>query len=334
MNKTDVLIIGAGPVGLFSVFQAGMLGMKCHIVDNLDMIGGQCSALYPEKPIYDIPAYPEITAGDLITKLSIQNEKFNPVYHLGQQVENITNDGKLFHAITSKGIEIQSKIILIAAGAGSFTPNRPPLENLEQYEGKSVFYMVKNMENFRGKKIAIAGGGDSAIDWAINLANIAEKIYLIHRRDKFRAAPESLNQIANLEKQGKIELIVPYQLHKLEGKNGILDRVIVSDLDGEEKELDANILLPFFGLATDLGPIKNWGLGVEHFHVSVNQSSSETNIPGIYAVGDIAHYQGKIKLILVGFSEAAIALHHAYERVFDGKALHFEYSTTKGAKKV
>jgi thioredoxin reductase (NADPH) len=332
MHKTDVLVIGAGPVGLFTVFQAGMLGMKCHVVDNLDMVGGQCSALYPEKPIYDIPAYAEITAANLIKNLCAQNEKFKPEYHLEQQVENVTNDGKSFHAITSKGVEIQSKIVIIAAGAGSFTPNRPPLENLEQYENKSVFYLVKNMEDFRGKKIAIAGGGDSAIDWAINLANIAEKIYLIHRREKFRAAPESLNQIAELEKQGKIELVVPYQLHKLEGTNGILEKVIVADLDGNEKALDANILLPFFGLATDLGPIKNWGIGLEHFHVNVNQSSSETNIPGVYAVGDVAHYPGKVKLILVGFSEAALALHHAYERVFDGKALHFEYSTTKGAK--
>jgi thioredoxin reductase (NADPH) len=332
MHKTDVLIIGAGPVGLFAIFQAGMLGMKCHVVDNLVMVGGQCSALYPEKPIYDIPAHAEITAADLIKNLCSQNEKFAPVYHLDQQVENIINDGKFFNAMTSKGIEIQAKIVIIAAGAGSFTPNRPPLDTLEEYENKSIFYMVKNMEDFRGKKIAIAGGGDSAIDWAINLANIAEKIYLIHRREKFRAAPESLNQITILEKQGKIELVVPYQLHKLEGTNGILQNVIVADLDGKERKLDANILLPFFGLATDLGPIKNWGIGVEHFHINVNQSSSETNIPGIYAVGDIAHYTGKIKLILVGFSEVALALHHAYERVFDGKALHFEYSTTKGAK--
>jgi len=332
MHKTDILIIGAGPVGLFSVFQAGMLGMKAHVVDSLDMIGGQCAALYPEKPIYDIPAYTKISGEDLIKNLHAQNEKFKPIYHLSQQVTSITNDGKAFKSITSRGVEIESKIVLIAAGAGSFTPNRPPLANIEKYEDKSIFYMVKNRENFRGKKIAIAGGGDSAIDWTINLAEIAEKIFLIHRRDKFRAAPESLSQVESLEKAGKVELVVPYQLHNLEGENGILQNVIVADLNGNEKKLDANILLPFFGLATDLGPIKNWGLGLEHFHINVDQASCETNIPGIYAIGDVSHYEGKIKLILVGFSEAAIALHHAYSRVFDGKALHFEYSTTKGAK--
>lgn len=330
MYKTDVLIVGAGPIGLFSIFQAGMLGMKCHIVDTLPEIGGQCAALYPEKPIYDIPAYKMISGGDLINNLEDQASRFEPTYHLNQQVSEIQNLGTHFIATTSTGTIIKSKIILIAAGSGAFGPNKPPLENLASYEGSSVFYMVKNREAFRDKKISIAGGGDSAVDWAINLSDIAEKIYLIHRRDKFRAAPESINQVHELVKSGKVELVVPYQLSALEGGGGILEKVIVSDLEGNKKELDSNILLAFFGLATDLGPIKNWGLEFEQHHIKVEGSSCETNVSGIYAVGDVATYKGKIKLILCGFSEAAMALHHAYGRVFDGKALHFEYSTSKG----
>ena len=328
MQKTDVLIIGAGPIGIFSIFQAGMLGMKCHVVDTLPEIGGQCSALYPEKPIYDIPAYSTISGGELINNLEAQAARFNPTYHLDQQVIEVEKLDDRFISTTSKNIKIESKIILIAAGSGAFGPNRPPLANLESYENKSVFYMVKNRQNFAGQKIAIAGGGDSALDWAINLANITEKIYLIHRRDKFRAAPESVKQMEDLVKAGKIELIVPYQLDALEGDDGLLRKVIVSDLDNNKKELEASVLLAFFGLATDLGPIKDWGLEMSGHHLKVNGASSETNIPGIYAIGDVAIYEGKLKLILCGFSESAMALHHAYGRVFDGKALHFEYSTS------
>ena len=328
MHKTDVLIVGAGPAGLFSIFQAGMLGMKCHVVDALPEIGGQCAALYPEKPIYDIPAYKMINAGELIENLQDQALRFNPTYHLNQQVISVENHKTYFIATTSTGTKIESKIILIAAGSGAFGPNRPPLANLESYEGKSVFYMVKNREAFSGKKIAIAGGGDSALDWAINLSDIAEKIYLIHRRDKFRAAPESVKQIEELAKSGRIEIVTPYQLDSLIGNDGILKEVILSDLDGNKKSLDSSVLLAFFGLATDLGPIKDWGLNFAQHHIEVEPSSCETNVPGIYAIGDVATYKGKLKLILCGFSESAMALHHAYGRVFDGKALHFEYSTS------
>lgn len=328
MHKTDVLFVGAGPVALFGIFQAGMLGMKSHAVDTLPEIGGQCTALYPEKPIYDIPAYKMISGGDLINNLEDQASRFNPTYHLKQQVTEVQNLGTHFVTTTSTGTQIESKIIIIAAGSGAFGPNKPPLKNLEIYEEKSIFYMVKNRAAFTGKKIAIAGGGDSAVDWAINLAELAEKIYLIHRRDKFRAAPESMNQIHSLVEAGKIELVVPYQLDALVGNEGILEQIIVADLNENKKSLDANILLAFFGLATDLGPIKNWGLEYEQHHIKVDQSSCETNIAGLYAIGDVATYQGKIKLILCGFSEAAMALHHAYGRVFDGKALHFEYSTS------
>lgn len=330
MIEKEVLIVGAGPVGLFSVFQAGMLGMKSVVVDSLESIGGQCSALYPEKPIYDIPGFREISAESLIQNLSEQNKRFEPEYLLNQTVTEVQKNGDFYISKTSSGKEIKSKIILIAAGAGSFVPNRPPLENIEEYEGKSVFYMVKNRESFRGKKIAIAGGGDSAIDWAINLSDIADKIYLIHRRNKFRAADESVRQVENLAAEGKIEMVVPYQLKGLQGNEGTLEKVIVSDLDNNEKALDADILLPFFGLATSLGPIKEWGLDFDQYHIKVDQSNSQTNLEGIYAIGDVSTYPGKIKLILVGFSEASLALHHAYPKVFDGKALHFEYSTSKG----
>ena len=333
MHKTDVLIVGAGPTGLFSIFQAGMLGMQCHIVDALPEIGGQCAALYPEKPIYDIPAYKMISGGDLIKNLADQASRFNPTYHLNQQLVGVENHGTHFIASTSTGTRIESKIILIAAGSGAFGPNRPPLENIENYEGKSVFYMVTNRMAFAGKKIAIAGGGDSALDWAINLADIAEKIYLIHRRDKFRAAPESVKQITELANSGKVEIVTPYQLDRLVGNDGVLEQIILSDLDDNKKTLDASVLLAFFGLATDLGPIKNWSLNFDQHHLVVDPASCETNVQGIYAIGDVATYKGKLKLILCGFSESAMALHHAYCRVFDGKALHFEYSTSNAKVK-
>jgi len=332
MIEREVLIIGAGPVGLFTVFEAGMLGMKSVVVDSLEEIGGQCTALYPEKPIYDIPAFKEVTGKDLIENLSKQNEVFNPEYILNQFLTNISKEEDYFISTTSKGQVIKSKIIVIAAGAGSFVPNRPPLDNIESYEGKSIFYMVKHRGDFKGKKIAIAGGGDSAVDWAISLAELADKIYLIHRRNKFRAHDASMDKVSQLVEEGKVEMVTTYQLKALKGPNGCLEEVVVADLDGNEKHLEADILLPFFGLATDLGPVKSWGLDFENFHLKVDQSNSQTNIDGIYAVGDVASYPGKVKLILIGFSEAAIALHHAYPRVFDGKALHFEYSTTKGTK--
>lgn len=332
MHNTDVIIIGAGPVGLFTVFQAGMLGAKCHVIDSLDVIGGQCNALYAEKPIYDIPAYPKILAGELIEKLMEQAARFNPVFHLGEQVIAYEKDEDGFVISTDKNTKIAAKVIIIAAGCGVFGPNRPPLENIREYEGKSVFYSVQKISDFEGKKIAIAGGGDSAIDWAINLSKVAEKIYLIHRRDKFRASPATLEEVANIAKTGKIEYIVPYQLHSLEGNDEILSSVNVYDQNNNIKSLDANILLPFFGLSMDLGPLRNWGLGISANNIEVAQSTCMTNLPGIYAVGDIATYEGKLKLILTGFAEGASALHHAYSKIFDGKALHFEYSTSKGGK--
>ncbi|WP_341764084.1 NAD(P)/FAD-dependent oxidoreductase [Candidatus Tisiphia endosymbiont of Beris chalybata] len=330
MYNTDIIIIGAGPIGLFTIFQAGMLGMRCHIIDSQEITGGQCSLLYPEKPIYDIPAYPKILAADLITQLEEQARPFNAAYHLNQQVTQLSKEEKGFKITTSKNTIISAKVIIIAAGSGAFGPNKPPLVNIETFEGKSVFYFINNRNNFANKEIVIAGGGDSAVDWTILLADIAKKIYLVHRREKFRAAPESIRQLKELAAKGQVELVINYQLDHLLGNDGKLDAVGVKDLEGNIRILPANILLPFFGLAQELGPIKNWGLNLKTNHILVDPQSLETNIPGIYAIGDIANYPGKLKLILTGFAEAASSLHHAYTKVFEGKALHFEYSTTKG----
>jgi len=329
-HVTDVAIIGAGPVGLFAVFECGMLKMKCHVVDALETTGGQCAALYPEKPIYDIPGYPAIDAADLIQKLEQQAAPFGPVYHLGQQVDKLTQVGDRWRLETSTGTRIEARAVVIAAGVGAFGPNRPPLDGLAQYEGKSVFYLVKRKEDLRGKRVVIAGGGDSALDWTLALAGIASQIYVIHRRPKFRGAPESVARMEELAKQGAIELVVPYQLHSLEGSGGQLSAVNVATLEGKVRRLEADVLLPFFGLAMNLGPIAHWGLNLDHNHITVAPDSGASSAPGIFAIGDIARYPGKLKLILCGFSEAAMTAHAIYPLVHPGEALHFEYSTTKG----
>ena len=329
-NKTDVVIIGAGPIGLFAVYACGTVGLKCQVVDALDVVGGQCVALYPEKPIYDIPAIPEIKAGDLIENLKTQAAPFAPVYHLGQQAISCkkTDDG--FLVKTSKGNEIQAKAVIIAAGAGAFGPKRPPLAGIEDYEGKSVFYLVKERESFRDKKIVIAGGGDSAVDWALSLSEIAEKIMLVHRRPKFRAANDSVEKLDKFVNAGKIDLVTPYQLDSLEGNDGNLSAVNVKTLAGDIKRLETDIFLPFFGLSMDLGPLADWGLEQTGNFIKVEPTTYATNISGIFAIGDIGTYQNKLKLILCGFSEAALAARAAYAHVHPETALHFEYSTSKG----
>jgi thioredoxin reductase (NADPH) len=333
-HKTDVVIVGAGPVGLFAVFECGMVKLSCHVVDALDQAGGQCTALYPEKPIYDIPAHPRIDAAQLIDQLKAQAAPFNPVYHLNQQVEGLTRiDGDRWQVTTSIGTVIDCKAVIIAAGVGAFGPNRPPLPGLEQYEGKSVFYYVTRRDDFRDKRVVIAGGGDSAVDWAISLAEIAKRVMVVHRRAKFRAAPESEARLKSLADAGTIDLVVPYQLSELAGKDGQLDAVIVSTLDGQKKSLPADALLPFFGLAMNLGPITKWDLALEQNLISINPSTCATNLPGVFAIGDIVTYPGKLKLILCGFSEAAMAAHAIYPLVHPDQALHFEYSTTSGIPK-
>ncbi len=329
-HTTDVAIIGAGPVGLFSIFECGMLKMRCHVIDALDEPGGQCTALYPEKPIYDIPGYPTIDAADLISRLEEQASPFNPVYHLGQRVEKVEKSAEGWTLTTSKDTVIHAKAIIIAAGCGAFGPNRPPLENIEAYEGKSVFYLVKRKEDFRDKVVVIAGGGDSAVDWTLSLAEVAKKVYVVHRRDKFRAAPESVGRMHAYAQTDRVEMVIPYQLSGLQGENGQITGVEVSTLEGEKKMLEADILLPFFGLAMELGPIAEWGLNLHHNHIHVDSGTLSTNADGIHAIGDIATYDKKLKLILCGFSEAAMAAHAIYPRVYPDTAYHFEYSTSKG----
>ncbi len=330
VHSTDVAIIGAGPIGLFSVFQCGMLKMSCHVIDALPATGGQCTVLYPEKPIFDIPAAPNINALDLIERLEKQIEPFKPVIHLDQQVTELEKIDEHWHLSTSTGLQIQARAIIIAAGAGAFGPNKPPLENIEQFEGSSVHYMVQKREDFRDQRIVIAGGGDSAVDWALSLADVAAKVYVIHRRDRFRAAPETVAQMKALAEAGKIELVIPYQLASLEGEGDTLKTVVVKTLDGDERRLEANHLLSFFGLASKLGPINTWGLDILNGLIKVEPTTCATNIEGIFAVGDIADYPHKLKLILSGFAEAAQAAHAAYRVVNPGQALNFEHSTTSG----
>lgn len=330
IHHTDAVVIGAGPVGLFTVFQLGMLRIKCHVVDVLDAVGGQCTALYPEKPIFDVPAHPSILAGDLIEKLEAQAAPFRAHHHLGQQVTTLARqENGRWRVETDKGTKIDCAVVIIAAGVGAFGPNRPPLDGIKDYEGTSIFYFVKSREAFRGKKVVIAGGGDSAVDWAISLSELAE-VKVVHRRAKFRCAPESAARLHELADQGKIELVVPYQLAGLDGADGKLSSVIVADLDGTQRSLDADVLLPFFGLATNLGPINDWGLDMDKHTIQVDQATSATNEAGIYAVGDICTYPHKLKLILTGFAEASQAAHHAFGIVHPDEALHFEHSTTTG----
>lgn len=329
--ETDVAIIGAGPVGLFAVFECGMLRMKTVVVDALDALGGQCTALYPEKPIFDVPAHPSIAAGDLIAQLEKQAAPFAPTYLLGRRVETLARVGDTLTLGTSTGDTIRCKAVVIAAGAGAFGPNRPPLDGLPGYEASgAVRYLVARREEFRGKRVVIAGGGDSAVDWALSLKDIAAKVTVVHRRPKFRAAPETAAQLEAAAARGEVEMAIPYQLHGLKGDGARLEAVTLATLKGEERDIPADHLLAFFGLSMELGPIAEWGLGLDRHHIAVQPATCATNVDGVFAIGDIAIYPGKLKLILQGFSEAAMAAHAIHPRVFPGEALHFEYSTTKG----
>ena len=328
--ETDVAIVGAGPVGLFAVFELGMLKLSSVLIDALAEVGGQCTALYPEKPIYDIPAYPAIEAGTLITRLEAQIAPFPVPRLLGRQVNKLSGHAGAFILTTDQQDTVNAKAVLIAAGAGAFGPNRPPLEGLDAYEASgAVQYYVRRREDLRGKRVVIAGGGDSAVDWALALKDIAQ-VAVVHRRAKFRAAPESAARLDKAVRDREIEMVIPYQLHGLVGCNGALSAVEVATLDGEVKQMPADVLLPFFGLSMDLGPIAAWGLQSEKHHVAVDPATGQTSLPGVFAIGDIATYPGKLKLILQGFSEAAVAAHAIFPLVHPGQALHFEYSTSKG----
>lgn len=329
--STDVAIIGAGPTGLFAAFECGMLKLGSVLIDALDEIGGQCAALYPEKPIYDIPAHPGIEGAELIENLAAQIAPFDVPRLLGRRVETLTGHRGDFTLGTSKGDIVRAKAVIIAAGAGAFGPNRPPLDGLETYEATGgVQYYVRRRAEFEDKILVIAGGGDSALDWALSLRTLARRIYLVHRRDKFRAAPESLRQLEDAVAAGEIEKVTPYQLKALKGEGGRLDGVEIATLDGETRLLEADHLLAFFGLATDLGPLAQWGMDQIRSTLPVTPSTCETSLPGVFAIGDVASYPGKLKLILQGFSEAAMAAHAIYPIVHPDQALHFEYSTSKG----
>ena len=329
--KTDVLIIGAGPCGLFAVFELGLLDMKVHLVDILDKLGGQCAELYPEKPIYDIPAIPMVTGQGLTDALMEQIKPFNPTFHLNEMVETIEKIGDpLFRVKTDAGQVFETKVVVISAGGGSFQPKRPPVPGIEAYEGTSVFYAVRRMEQFRGKDLLIVGGGDSALDWVLNLQPIARRVTLLHRRDDFRAAPHSVDQMRALVAAGKMDLKLG-QVTALEGENGVLSGALVKGNDNEIFKVDCNTMLPFFGLTMKLGPVANWGVKLENNLVPVDTEAFETNVPGIFAIGDINTYPGKLKLILSGFHEGALMAQKASRYVFPDKRVVFQYTTSSSS---
>ncbi len=326
--KTDVLIIGAGPVGQFAVFELGLLDMKAHLVDILDKIGGQCAELYPEKPIYDIPGIPSISAQGLVDALNEQIKPFNPTFHLNEMVETIEKIGEpAFRVTTDGGTVFEVKVIVIAAGGGSFQPKRPPITGIEPYEGTSVHYSVRKMDAFRGKRVLIVGGGDSALDWTLNLAPIASHLTLLHRRNEFRAAPDSVNKMMALVAESKIDFVTG-QVTALEGDNGQLTAALVKGGDGSQHHIMCDAMLPFFGLTMKLGPIANWGIDLAKELIPVGTETFETSVPGIFAVGDINTYPGKLKLILSGFHEVALMAQKAHRYVYPDKRLIFQYTTS------
>ena len=329
MIKTDILIIGAGPTGLFTVFEAGLLKLKCHLIDALPQAGGQCSELYPKKPIYDIPGFPEILAGDLTSNLLEQGKQFQPGFTLGERAETIEKqeDGS-FIVTTNKGTKHHAPIIAIAGGLGSFEPRKPQLENIEKYEDNGVNYFIKDPEVYRDKKVVIAGGGDSALDWSIFLADVASEVTLVHRRNEFRGALDSVERVQELKLLNKINLITPAEITGLHGETHI-EGVSVTK-DGETQVLDADAFIPLFGLSPKLGPIGDWGLEIVKNAIKVDTVDYQTNIPGIYAIGDVNTYEGKLKLILCGFHEATLMCQSAYKRLNPGKKFVLKYTTVSG----
>lgn len=329
--ETDVAIIGAGPVGLFAVFECGMLKLRSVLLDALDEVGGQCTALYPEKPIFDIPAHPAIAAGHLVAQLEQQVAPFAPPRLLGRRVVRLEGEAGGFTLGTDRGDAVRARAVVVAAGAGAFGPNRPPLDGLAEYEATgAVQYYVRRREDLRGRRVVIAGGGDSAVDWALSLKDVAAKVYVVHRRPKFRAAPETAAQLDAAAARGEVEMVIPYQLHALHGAGGRLEAVEVAEMKGATRRLGADLLLPFFGLSMDLGPIAGWGMELERHHLRVDPATAATSVPGVFAIGDVCTYPGKLKLILQGFAEAAVAAHAIHPIVHPDQALHFEYSTSKG----
>ena len=328
---TDAVIVGAGPCGLFAVFELGLLDIKAHVIDILPKAGGQCAELYPEKPIYDIPGFPIVTGQGLVDNLLEQIAPFSPTFHYGEMVTSVetlgTETAPLFRVATDAGQIFEAKVIVIAAGGGSFQPKKPPIAGIDAFEGTSVFYAVRKMEAMRGKRILIVGGGDSALDWTLNLHGVAERITLIHRRDAFRAAPHSVNAMRELAAAGKMDFLLG-QVTALEGEGGVLKQAVIKGEDGLTHTLACDALMPFFGLTMKLGPIAQWGLNLHENLVPADTQKFETNVPGIFAIGDINTYPGKLKLILSGFHEGALAAQKIHRYVYPEKRLTFQYTTS------
>jgi len=333
MIKTDILIIGAGPTGLFAVFEAGLLKLKCHLIDALPQAGGQLTELYPKKPIYDIPAFPEVLASDLVDNLMEQIKPFEPGFTLGERAENIDKqeDGS-FIVTTDHGTKHHAKVVAIAGGLGSFEPRKPPIENITKFENKGVSYMVKDPELYRNKDVVIAGGGDSALDWSIFLADVASSVTLVHRRNEFRGALESVDRVKELKDMGKIKLITPAEIIDVDGDDRLESVLIrINNNPEEDFKLKTDHFIPLFGLSPKLGPISKWGLEIEKNAIKVDNSLDyQTNIPGIYAIGDVNTYPGKLKLILCGFHEATLMCQSAYQRIYPDKRYVMKYTTVGG----
>ena len=332
MIKTDILIIGAGPTGLFAVFEAGLLQLKCHLIDALPQAGGQCSEIYPKKPIYDIPGFPEILAGDLVDNLMEQIKSFEPGFTLGERAQTIEKqeDGS-FIVTTNKGTKHHAPIVAIAGGLGSFEPRKPLLDNLKKYEDNGVAYMIKDPEVYRDKKVLIAGGGDSALDWSIYLADVASEVTLVHRRKEFRGALDSVEKVQALKNKGRIRLITPSEVTALEGEKKLKAVTIRKKTTTvEDIRIAVDHFIPLFGLSPKLGPIADWGLEIEKNAIRVNTFDYQTNVPGIYAIGDVNTYPGKLKLILCGFHEATLMCQSAYQRIYPDKRYVMKYTTVGG----
>ncbi|MFM1816173.1 MAG: hypothetical protein RLZ98_2868 [Pseudomonadota bacterium] len=328
--ESDAVIIGAGPVGLFAVFELGLLDIRAHVIDILDRPGGQCAELYPEKPIYDIPGLPVVTGQELTDRLMQQIAPFEPTFHFSQRVDALErqSDGR-FLVVTDLGTSFLAKVVVIAAGGGSFTPKRPPLSGIEAYEGKSVFYSVRRMEDLRGKDVLIVGGGDSALDWTLNLQPLARRLTLLHRRDEFRGAPHSVEQMRRLVEAGKMDLIIG-QVTSLVGEDGMLTGVTVKTKEAE-RHLDCNVMMPFFGLTMKLGPVADWGINLAENLIQVDTEKFETSESRVFAIGDINTYPGKLKLILSGFHEAALMAQQAHRYIYPDKRLLFQYTTSSSS---
>ncbi|MDC0630169.1 MAG: NAD(P)/FAD-dependent oxidoreductase [Flavobacteriaceae bacterium] len=331
MIESDILIIGAGPTGLFAVFEAGLLKMKCHLIDALPQVGGQCSELYPKKPIYDIPAYPEILAGDLTEKLMEQCKQFEPGFTLGERAETIEKQANgAFIVTTNKGTKHKAPVVAIAGGLGSFEPRKPQLDNIAFYEDKGVAYIIKDPEVYRDKKVVISGGGDSALDWSIFLSEVASEVTLIHRRNEFRGALDSVDKVQELKDNGKINIITPAEVTALIGKNQ-LEAIEVTKSGEQPVRIETDCFMPLFGLSPKLGPIADWGLEIEKNAIKVNNALDyQTNIPGVFAIGDVNTYPGKLKLILCGFHEATLMCQAAYQIINPGKRYVLKYTTVSG----